>query len=275
MKLSKQDVDLFFELMWALQYFTNQKLQILSNVRTLDEYIKCSGEEKMKVRQVMYENIKLIDSFIKENPQKFTDDKLSIIAKWKHFIAGKFYIERLLKKYAIFISENRVYGVLALYDAFDEMFHRSQLPVLIEAVLLPFKGKIIYDGLLQGYNIFFGRGISAELKETYMAAKQNAQIIESLDPDIKQTKIQKPTKPLKDWRPELKELIKRAKKLRGGSGQPPIYSPAFSLVRASLELAQSAISNPDDIDNLFKFLEKVERAFRNVENTLYRSERYR
>lgn len=271
MKLSQQDVDLFYELMWALQYFTNQKLQIVSNVRTLDDYIKCPGEEKMKVRQAMYENINLIDSFIKENPQKFSDDKLSIIAKWKHFVAGEFYIERFLKKYAIFISNDRVYAVLALHDAFDEMYHRSRLPVLVKAVLLPFKGKIIYDGLLQGYNVFFGRGISTELKETYLAAKQNAQIIESLDPDTKKIKIQKPTKPLKDWRPELNELVEKAKKLRGGSGQPPIYSPAFSLIKASLALAQSAVSNPDDIDYLFKCLEKVERAVRNVENTLYRS----
>lgn len=271
MKLSQQDAELFFELMWALQYFTNQKLQIVSNVRILDEYIKCSREEKMKVRQAMYENINLIDSFIKENPQKFSDDKLSIIAKWKHFVAGEFYIERLLKKYAIFISNDRVYAVLALYDAFDEMYHRSRLPVLVKAVLLPFKGKIIYDGLLQGYNVFFGRGISTELKETYLAAKQNAQIIESLDLDTKKIKIQKPTKPLKDWRPELNELVEKAKKLRGGSGQPPIYSPAFSLIKASLALAQSAVSNADDIDYLFKCLEKVERAVRNVENTLYRS----
>ena len=68
MKLSKQDADLFFELMWTLQYFINQKLRLLSTIKTLEEYIACSTEEKIKVRQALYEQPELIDTFIDENP---------------------------------------------------------------------------------------------------------------------------------------------------------------------------------------------------------------
>ena len=60
------------------------------------------------------------------------------------------------------------------------MFPRSYLPVYIKTVLLPFKDKIIYDGLMQTYNIHFGGGIKRSLKETYMKAKQNGKIITSL-----------------------------------------------------------------------------------------------
>ncbi len=76
---------------------------------------------------------------------------------------------------------------------------------------------------------------------------------------------------LKDWNPEFEELVTRAKKLRGGGGQPTIYSPAFSLVKTSLELGQAAVSDPDDVDQLWRCLEKVEWALRKVETTLYRS----
>ncbi|HID30006.1 MAG TPA: hypothetical protein EYP19_08385 [Desulfobacterales bacterium] len=276
MKLSKQDADLFFELMWPLQLFVNRQLQVLPKVSTLEAYLDCSREEKAQVRDAMYGHIELMDTFVQENPHQFSEDKLEIIAKWKHFVAGDFFIERLLKKYAIFIgSGEKVYGVLALHDAFQDMFYPGQLPVRVKAVLLPFKGRIIYDGLLEIYNIFFGRGISTELKEVYMAAKQNGRIIERLEDDIEQAKVQRPHKPAKDWGPELDELVAKARRLRGGSDQPPIYSPAFRLVKVSLELAQRAVESPDDLDRLWECLQKVERALGSVETTLHRSERYK
>jgi hypothetical protein len=59
----------------------------------------------------------------------------------------------------------------------------------------------------------------------------------SFNPDIGAAKAQTPAKPVKDWKPEIGELIEKAAKLRGGAGQFELLSPAFSLVKASLELA--------------------------------------
>ena len=274
MKLSDQDADLFFGLMFPLQLFANQQLGILPEVSTLEEYLACPMEQKLPVRDALYENNALIDSFIQQNPHQLSADNLAIIAKWKQFIAGEFYIERLLKRYAIFIGTgDKVYGISALHQAFQEVFHPSQLPVYVKTVLLPFKGKIIYDGLFQPYNVSFGRGISSGLKETYMAAKQNGRIIESLEPELQS--VQADQRRVKDWRPEIDALAAEAQKLRAGVGQPPIHSPAFRLVKASLELAQSAVHNPDDLDALWKDLKKVDRSLSQIETTLHRSERYR
>lgn len=272
MKLSQEDVSLFFELMWALQYFVNQKYKILPKIKTLESYTTCVTGDKLKVRQTLYEHPELIDAFLEENPQQFSEEKLRIVETWKQYIAGEFYIERMLKKYTVFISsDDTVYAVMALNDAFDEMFDKRRLPVLVKAVLLPFKGQIIYDGLLQSYNVFFGGGISGDLKEIYMMAKQNGRIIESLETPGTQANNVKTSKTLKDWRPEFDELVTRAKKLRGGGGQPAIYSPAFSLVKATLELGQIAVSDADDVEQLWKCFDKIERALRKVETTLYRS----
>lgn len=274
MKLSKEDADLFFTLMWPLQFFVHQRLHILPNVDTLQAYIACPSNLKWQVRQALYENADLIEAFIQENPQNFSAEQLAIIATWKHYQSGDFYIERLLKTHAIFISsDDQVYAVLALYDALQDMFHRSQLPVFVKAVLLPFKGKIIYDGLLQSYSIFFGRGISSELKETYMIAKQHGSIIESLPADSRLPQAVQPQTPTKDWRPELDALMAQAQKLRAGSGQPPVLSPTFALVKASAELAQCAVANPNDLATLWKALKKVGRAMGKVETTLDRAER--
>ncbi|MFM7449475.1 MAG: hypothetical protein ACKO24_12865 [Leptolyngbyaceae cyanobacterium] len=228
-------------------------------------------EDKAKVRNALYQHPGLIDAFLTENPQGFSEDQLAIVAQWKKFIKGKFYIERKLKKYTIFIRDNdAVYGVLGLQSDFDEMFYPSQLPLLVEAVLLPFKDVIIYDGLLQGYNIFFGGGISGDLKEIYLRAKQRGEIIESLTSKKGKPVTSPPGKAMKDWTSEIEELVAKASKLRGGSGQPSIYSPVFSLIKASLELGQAAVVNPNDDQHIGQLLGKVEQAMRKVERTLYR-----
>jgi hypothetical protein len=269
-KLSSQDADLFFELMWALQHFVNRQRRLHPHIDALEAYRNLSSKVKMKVRQALYDEPTLIDAFIKENPQRFSEDKLAIIASWKDYVAGEFYIERLLKKYAVFISsDDRVYGVLALYDSFHDIVSPAGLPFFVKAVLLPFKGKIIYDGLLGGYNIYFGGGIRSGLRETYLAAKQNGRIIESLE--HVQAKARREA--AKELRPELAELVAGADRLRGGLGQPPLNGAAFALVKASLAFASAALEHPDDPDSLRATLKKVARALKNAQGTLDRAER--
>ncbi len=272
MKLSEQDAKLFIELMWALQYFVNQKLKILTRVKSLDDYAGCSTEEKIKVRKALYADTKLIDSFIRENPQNLSKENLSIVSNWKNFIGGDFHIERFLKRYTVFIKGSDVYGVLGLNQEFEELIHRSRLPLYVQTVILPFKGKIVYDGLFQAYNFYFGGGIKRELKESYMRAKQNNRIIESLEPTPKGTQRIKLSKPLKNWMPELNELADKAKKLRASINHPAIYSPAFGLVKASIEFAQLSVSESADLDHLYKSLRKVERALKRSHTVLNREE---
>lgn len=274
MKLSEQDAKLFFDLMWALQYFVNQKLGIHSNIKSLEEYVECSTEEKLEVRKALYSDVKLIDSFIQENPPNFSKENLSIVGRWKNFVEGDFHIERFLKKYAVFIQGSEVYGVLGFYQGFDELIHRSHLPLYIKTVLLPFKGNVVYDGLFQSYSIYFGGGIKRSLKEAYMKAKQNNRIIESFDSAPKETQKKKQITASKNWKPELDELSAKAKKLRGSSDSPAIYSPAFSLVKASIEFAQKAVSGKDDIDAFYKSLKKVERALKKSGTVLDREENW-
>jgi len=272
MKLSEQDAKLFFDLMWALQFFVNQKLKILTRVKSLDDYAECSTEEKFEVRKALYAHTKLIASFVQENPQNFSEEKLSIVSNWKNFIEGDFHIERFLKRYTVFIKGADVYGVVGLYQGFDELVHRSHLPLYVQIVLLPFKGKIVYDGIFQPYNISSGGGIKRNLRESYMTAKQNNRIIETLEPTQKGTQKKKLSKPLKNWMPELNELAGKAKNLRGSSEHPAIYSPAFNLVKASIEFAQLAVSDSADLDHLYKSLRKVERALSKSNTVLNREE---
>ena len=268
MKLTIQDAEVFFRLMVSLQSYVNMKLGILPHISTVEEYQILSSRERIPVRDALYDNIELIDAYLQEDPQQFQAEEIEILRSWKRFIRGEFFIERILKKYTIFIGDENVYGVLALHESFEEMLPFVRLPYYTKAVLLPFKSKIIYDGILEGYNISFGRGIRSDLKETYMTAKQNGRIIDSFGPVKRVVK----KKPSKDWRPIINEISQEVKKLRSSSGAPPIQSPAFSLAKASIEFTKTAVHTPDDLDQLWKSLKRVERAIRKVETTLFRAE---
>lgn len=264
--------------MWELQFFVNGKLKLVPEVPSLEDYInRYDTAEKKIVRDAIFENIHLIDEFIDENPAAAKGDELDIVAGWKYFVGGAFFIERMLKKHAIFIQDNDVYAVLSLMDPLNEMIHKSFLPYHAKAVLLPFKGKIIYDGVLQGYNIYFGGGVKRRLKETYMAAKQAGRIVHSLGPEAASAPAEtgKKAKPRKNWTPTLNKLMKEAKPLRGGAGQPAINSPAFSMIKASIEFGQAALADPDDLDGLWDCYNKVARSLKKAYRTIERAEMYR
>jgi hypothetical protein len=271
MKLSDAEAALFYELMWVLQFYVKQKLNLLPDITTIQQYMDASVEDKFQVRKALYDQPDLIDHFLQDNPPAFSADKLAILAQWKQFIAGDFYIERILKKYTIFIGQDdQVYGVVGLQEELEDIFYMAQLPILVKAVLLPFKDKIIYDGLFQRYNLYFGSGISGRLKETYLAAKQRGEILETLVVFPAKRVASVLSKSTKDWTPELAELTTLASKLKGGGGQPALHSPIFSLIKASIELGQMAVSDPENDQQLWQLLGKVGQAARKVERCLER-----
>lgn len=132
-------------------------------------------------------------------------DKREILQSWKHCVNGQFFIERHLKSGSVFIgraakkeddhddhdnydnhdnhdNHDSVFLVCGLNSSIEEMFPSDYfpLPVIVKATLLPFKGRIITDGLVQRYNIFSGGGVKKMLRETYSEAKRNGRIITSL-----------------------------------------------------------------------------------------------
>lgn len=257
MFLSPDDAAVFFKLMPALQTYANRKLDLVKNLVEPLDYRKVSMDDRLNLRDALYEKHReLIGEFVRENPFGFSVDELAIVAGWQNCIPGNFYFMDVTKKYNnIFIHDKNVYAVLALTDPLHYLINQP-LPIYIKTVLLPFKGKIIYDGLLQSYSVTFGPGIRSSIQSQYKIAKSKGQIIESLDPDWEPA----PPKNQKDWRPLLAELSEKSSKLRSGADEPPMNSPAFSLVKASLEFARTAVESPEDADLLSEALDKVLRA---------------
>ncbi len=147
-----------------------------------DELASLAPELRIKVRDAFLNHADLIDSFVEENPANLSGEELAIVRSWRNLVAGKFYILRELAKHTVFLSTAKpaiAYGVLSLAQPLEELVG-PRLPVLIETVLLPFRDKIVYDGLIASYGISFGPGVRRMLNDTFKEAKACHGIVTSL-----------------------------------------------------------------------------------------------
>ena len=183
MLLTPPNAELFFRLHRTLMFFVNQRLRVIpDDSATPEKFSGLPPHVRLKVRDALLEHPELIDSFVEENPARLSAEELDIVRSWRHLVAGKFYVFRELAKYTVFLSSDKqavAYGVLALSQPFEEVIG-PYLPVMVQAVLLPFKNTIVYDGLLSRYNISFGAGIRRMLNECYKEAKHLHGIVASL-----------------------------------------------------------------------------------------------
>jgi hypothetical protein len=157
------------------------------------------------------------------------------------------------------------YSVSGLVTPLDEIVPSHALPQMVETVLLPYKGMIVYDGLFSGYNVIFGGNIRSDLNRVYQVAKHKERIITSLDPDSKPA--------ASHARPRssrlIPNLVELTSQLAAVKGDTTIQNAALSLARASLDLVAAAANGEDiaqhrrkirmastRLDNLLEFEEE-------------------
>lgn len=265
MTLPLEDGKLFFELMWGLQYYANQQRGINADAHSVQEYANVSTEKKLEARDALWEHPELIDAYVRENPNGLTPEKLAIVEKWKGLVKGTFYILRHLKKGSIFLADNLVYSVHGVLDPLDEIIPAYALPRMVNAVLLPFKGQIIYDGLLQGYSINFGSGIRSNLNQIYTVAKQKERIITTLEPALVAPKV---IKARDAALPQLKMLSATMAKLKGDG---VLQSSALNLARLCLSVASAdaeGIFPPEEIQAQARKISRASTRLLNLLNNL-------
>jgi len=183
MFLSMDEVERFFRLYWALMFYINEHLDVLpEDVASPEEYSILPPEDRYEVHLAFHQHLELIDRFVGENPFGFDEPDLDTIQSWKHLVTGRFYAFRYLKRHMIFLTTTEpiiAYGVVALADPFELLLPVGP-PTLLQTTLLPFEGKIVYDGLMICHRIHFGAGIKRRLNEEYKDAKARFGVVTQL-----------------------------------------------------------------------------------------------
>jgi hypothetical protein len=274
MNLSSEETALFYRLYYSVMVYTNRRLEIISDLTDPKDVGFRQPEEKIQMRDAFYEHPELLEEFLSENPYGFSRDELAIVASWRHGVVGEFYVLRYLKKYAVFLGTKpeRLYGVLSPGNPLEMTFAGYPLPLYVKDVLLPFQGRIIYDGLLSVYSIHFGPGIRASMNETYSQLKAREGIVEQLvgpdgQPEVRTSLArQKPRKAAPDWRPVVDGIVDQTEKMR--EADTPRQRAALGLLRAAARMAQAALHQPEDTDEHLQCLRSVRQALTRLEKTL-------
>ncbi len=181
MKLDKEEKDLFMDLYFNLLLYADNELKVMDWDEQPSEVEEADSDNLAKIRDALFDNIGVLNSFVQENPVGFTEDKLDLLSKWEHFVKGRFIVYKHLKNHTVFLeaeSPFKAYGVLGLEEDIEKVI--PHIPTPVETVLLPFKGKIVYDGLVRTSRLGFGSNLKGQIKEQYLKAKSKFGLITSL-----------------------------------------------------------------------------------------------
>lgn len=182
MTLCKEDAELYYELWFPLLDFVNEKMKVNPTIGKIYGAQSLNIVEVKEIANALWGDVRMIDEYLERCGSEFSEEHRSIIEGWKRRICDDFILERNLKSGSIFISAHteEVYLVSGIISSWEEIFYYRSPPIMLSAVLIPFRDVIISDGLVSAYNVMFGGNYSSELKDIYMTAKKRKVIRKSL-----------------------------------------------------------------------------------------------
>ncbi len=184
MILQPQETARFYTIWFAMLSYANRRLKLVAELPESPQDGSINAQDAYKVSTAVWADDALRHAFADANPAGLSPEDLALLRSWDRRITGDFYIFRYLKKYTVLIAQGepaRVYGVLGLVSPLEEVVPMP-VPALVRMTLLPFEGKITYDGLLAPYNVYFGGGIRSNLNDIYRSAGERGAIITALEP---------------------------------------------------------------------------------------------
>ena len=182
MLLSREEAEMVYKLHCAVMEFANEQICGTGAPGSVPVYSEFSLEKRREVVKAFLGRPELIDAFIGANRDRFSPDELEVVYAWRHLVAGRFIALRQLKNHMILLAcdlSQTVYGVMGLSQPIEQVIPK-RLSAMIETVLLPFRGKIVYDGLISTVNVTFGPGARRNFDDQYRTAKANHAVVTSL-----------------------------------------------------------------------------------------------
>ncbi len=182
-QLSPEECRLFYETWYGLMGFVNKQKHVIKPEIKPEYPNDISDVLVHKVREVLWKEPELIDEYI--NKTVLSQEKIGILKLWEtNYKKGIFLILEYQPEYAVAIApnekgEDRLYGIKGISNSLANTL-RQKLPASIETVLLPFKGKIIYDSFISSLSISYQEGAKAAFRQMYAKAVEHG-IITNLE----------------------------------------------------------------------------------------------
>ena len=149
MVLDDDQNGLFFDVMDSLLYYVNDRFRVVEDF-TLDFASPLDDVKSSLVAHALWENVAIIDDYVRDNPHHLPKRCLDIALSWKSALPGFYTLVRYQSGHALLMSDAGVFSVCGVtYELEQEI---GPAPAYVEMVLLPFEELIIYDGFLQAYD---------------------------------------------------------------------------------------------------------------------------
>ncbi|MBI3868832.1 MAG: plasmid pRiA4b ORF-3 family protein [Verrucomicrobia bacterium] len=183
MLLPRKEAELVFKLHCALMQFVIEQLKLVEgDASTLLVYATLPAGKQQQVERAFLGHVDLVEAFIAANPAGLSQTELEVVSTWRHLVFGRFIALRQLKKHLILLpcdGTSAAYGVTGLVDPIERVIGQP-LPAMIEIVLLPFRGRITYAGIVSRFNVTFGPGSRRGFEQAFRAVKANNRFVTSL-----------------------------------------------------------------------------------------------
>lgn len=158
MVLSRLQCRRFFTLFDALTVYANERLDVVGEAELrADGGRGINDQAQAEVAFELWQNLGVIDDFVRENPSGLTAGELACIASWREGLTDTFLIDVFLDGEIRFIGGGFGFEVTGLSKEIPEMI--GELPASVHTTLLPFDGRIVYAGYLNVHLVQFGDGM--------------------------------------------------------------------------------------------------------------------
>jgi len=153
-QLSADDCKFFFRTFFRMLGYVNTRLNV-TELKFNPDTMDINRQKALIIRNALWENPYLIGEYVKfmELVQDVSMRELELLKSWeKNYIKGQFLIIKYTSEYAVFAHLEKeyplcLYAVKGLTDSVA-FVTKKQVPLILNTALMPFEGKIIYDGLI-------------------------------------------------------------------------------------------------------------------------------
>ena len=126
MHLTLQQNDRFFDIMNTLLLYVNERFSVVADFM-LDDFDPAVEAKASIVAQTLWDNVEVIDDFVRDNPYGLSQSDLRIAEAWKDRLQGVFTLVRHEGGLALLTDGENVFAVAGLEVDMDEALGQAQI----------------------------------------------------------------------------------------------------------------------------------------------------
>lgn len=177
--IAPSDAQDFLKLYIQLMHYAGRARGVIAADMSGPDFMATDLETKAECRDAIYDPEPLLEEFIHDAGDMLDDTQRTDLRGFARHVSGQFVIVEHLPEHSILMTSSDPATFYAVHSLTTDLAEMLPEPMVIGAVLLPYRGVVLCDGLVTG-SVMVGPNMEAEFKERYAEAKANDTIVTAL-----------------------------------------------------------------------------------------------